>query len=66
MNSIMHPNIVRYYDSFEEDNHIHFIYEQPETNLTDYLEKLEEEDEQLPTEEKWKIFIQIALGIQYI
>ena len=66
MNSIMHPNIVRYYDSFEEDNNIHFIYEQPETNLTDYLEKLEEEDEQLPTEEKWKIFIQIALGIQYI
>ena len=40
MNSIMHPNIVSYYDSFEEDNYIHFIYEKPEKNLSDYLNKL--------------------------
>ena len=66
MNSIMHPNIVSYYDSFEEDNKIHFIYEKPEKNLSDYLNKLKEEDKILPADEKWKIFIQMALAIQYL
>ena len=63
MNEIMHPNIVTYYDYWEEDHYIHIIYEQPEENLTEKINKLKEKGEILPTDEKWKIFISMALAI---
>ncbi len=57
-----HPNIVDIFDVVEEDNKIVLFMEYcPQGNMATYLE-----NQNLPTEDKIKLMVQIAAGIEHL
>ena len=59
--------IVKYYESFEEDNNYFIVMEYCEKgDLGSYLSKLKKNNIRLTENEIWKFFIEISLGLTYI
>ena len=68
MQKIRHRNIVRYHDSFMQDNCLYLIMEYCERgDLADYIQRLGiSQDMSIPEWRLWKFFIQIAVALKYI
>lgn len=65
MGQLSSPYIVKYIDSFVEDNGIHIVMEYCE--LGDLLKNITKRNGQLLSENRiWKFFIQISLGVLYL
>ena len=64
-----HPNIVKYYKSFSEDNKLYIIMEYFDNgDLSDYIKALKFDKERRDKNkgEIWNIFYQCILGLNYI
>ena len=62
-----HPNIVKYYKSFRDDDKIYIIMEYFDNgDLEDYIDVLKYRKNQDKKEEIWNIFYQCMSGLHYI
>ena len=64
-----HPNIVKYYKSFSEDNKLYIIMEYFDNgDLSDYIKALKFDKERRDKNkgEIWNIFYQCILGLNYL
>ena len=66
LKSLNHQNIIRYYDSFI-DNDIYIVMEYAERgDLNQYIKLCIDENNYIPEEQIWKWFIQLISAIKYI
>ena len=62
-----HPNIVKYYKSFREDDQLYIIMEYFDNgDLNDYIKVLKYEKDKVKKEEIWNIFFQSISGLSYL
>ena len=62
-----HPNIVKYYKSFREDDKFYIIMEYFDNgDLEDYIEVLKNDNQINKKEEIWNIFYQCISGLSYL
>eukprot|EP00052_Salpingoeca_macrocollata_P025061 m.227055 g.227055 ORF g.227055 m.227055 type:complete len:1061 (-) comp22365_c1_seq7:18-3200(-) len=65
--NLNHPNIVRYYKSFTENDLLYIVMELVEgATLQDRFNALLEKGERMPEEKIWKIFLQICMALHYM
>ena len=66
LKKLNHPNIVKYYKSFKEDDSLYIIMEYFDNgDLSDYIKVLKY-DNKNKKEEIWNIFYQCILGLNYL
>ena len=66
LKKLNHPNIVKYYKSFKEDDSLYIIMEYFDNgDLSDYIKVLQY-DNKNKKEEIWNIFYQCILGLNYL
>nr|XP_014349446.1 PREDICTED: serine/threonine-protein kinase Nek10 isoform X1 [Latimeria chalumnae] len=62
-----HPNIVRYYKTFLENDRLYIVMELIEgAPLAEHFNSLKEKQQQFAEERIWNIFIQICLALRYL
>ena len=67
LSSINSDFVVKYYDSFEENNNINIVMEYcDEGDLNDFIEKKKEENKLIEEDLIWKIFLKITIGLGHI
>ncbi|KAM5280392.1 serine/threonine-protein kinase Nek10 isoform 2-T2 [Ctenodactylus gundi] len=64
---LYHPNIVRYYKTFLENDRLYIVMELIEgAPLGEHFSSLKEKQHQFTEERLWKIFIQLCLALRYL
>ncbi|CAN2389740.1 protein serine/threonine kinase activity [Pristimantis euphronides] len=64
---LCHPNIVRYYRTFLENDKLYIVMELIEgAPLGEHLKSLKEKKQQFTEERLWHIFIQLCLALRYL
>ncbi|XP_044149856.1 serine/threonine-protein kinase Nek10 isoform X3 [Bufo gargarizans] len=64
---LCHPNIVRYYRTFLENDKLYIVMELIEgAPLGEHLKSLKEKKHQFTEERLWHIFIQLCLALRYL
>ncbi|XP_072009703.1 serine/threonine-protein kinase Nek10 isoform X2 [Engystomops pustulosus] len=64
---LCHPNIVRYYRTFLENDKLYIVMELIEgAPLGEHLKSLKEKKQQFTEERLWYIFIQLCLALRYL
>ncbi|XP_061429517.1 serine/threonine-protein kinase Nek10 [Lethenteron reissneri] len=64
---LKHPNIVKYYKTFVEDDRLYIVMELIEgAPLGEHFNALKEKHERFTEERIWNIFIQICLALRYL
>ncbi|KAM9308162.1 serine/threonine-protein kinase Nek10 [Gastrophryne carolinensis] len=64
---LCHPNIVRYYRTFLENDKLYIVMELIEgASLGEHLKSLIEKKQQFTEERLWHIFIQLCLALRYL
>ncbi|XP_066440829.1 serine/threonine-protein kinase Nek10 isoform X3 [Eleutherodactylus coqui] len=64
---LCHPNIVRYYRTFLENDRLYIVMELIEgAPLGEHLKSLKEKKQQFTEERLWNIFIQLCLALRYL
>ena len=67
LKKLNHPNIVKYYKSFREDDKLYIIMEYYDNgDLNDYIKVLKYEKDKVKKEEIWNIFFQSISGLSYL
>ena len=67
LKKLKHPNIVKYYKSFREDDNLYIIMEYFDNgDLDDYINVLGKGNNQNKKEEIWNIFYQSISGLNYL
>ena len=67
LKKLNHPNIVKYYKSFKEDDKLYIIMEFFDNgDLDDYIKVLKTEKNKDKKEEIWNIFYQCLSGLNYL
>ena len=67
LKKLNHPNIVKYYKSFREDDKLYIIMEYFDNgDLNDYIKVLKYEKDKVKKEEIWNIFYQSISGLNYL
>lgn len=64
ISSTEYPYIVKYYDSFLEDNILYIVMEFFEKG--DLSSLINSRSEPIPETQIWKIFLQICMGLEYL
>ncbi|KAK7477969.1 hypothetical protein BaRGS_00030798 [Batillaria attramentaria] len=65
--SLKHPNIVRYYKTFEESEKLYIVMELIEgATLADYFNSLKEKKARFEEPRIWNIFLQMMLALRYL
>ncbi|XP_006883487.1 PREDICTED: serine/threonine-protein kinase Nek10 [Elephantulus edwardii] len=64
---LYHPNIVRYYKTFLENDRLYIVMELIEgAPLGEHFSSLREKQQHFTEERLWKIFIQLCLALRYL
>ncbi|KAM4689029.1 serine/threonine-protein kinase Nek10 [Discoglossus pictus] len=64
---LCHPNIVRYYRTFLENDRLYIVMELIEgAPLGEHFKSLKEKKQQFTEERLWNIFIQLCLALRYL
>ncbi|XP_030743522.1 serine/threonine-protein kinase Nek10 [Echinops telfairi] len=64
---LYHPNIVRYYKTFLENDRLYIVMELIEgAPLGEHFSSLKEKQHRFTEERLWKIFIQLCLALRYL
>ncbi|KAG9345199.1 hypothetical protein JZ751_009744 [Albula glossodonta] len=64
---MIHPNIVRYYKTFLENDRLYIVMELIEgVPLAEHFSSLKEKQQQFTEERVWNIFIQMCLALRYL
>ncbi|PNJ74997.1 NEK10 isoform 10, partial [Pongo abelii] len=64
---LYHPNIVRYYKTFLENDRLYIVMELIEgAPLGEHFSSLKEKHHHFTEERLWKIFIQLCLALRYL
>ena len=64
---LTHPHIIKYYNSFKEDNSLYLIIENAENgDLETYIEAYKKVGRHIPEDELWSIFLQCMQALDYI
>ncbi|XP_022087422.1 serine/threonine-protein kinase Nek10-like isoform X2 [Acanthaster planci] len=64
---LRHPNVVRYYRTFKENENLYIVMELIEgAPLYEHFNSLKEKGEQFSEERIWHIFLQIVLALRYL
>ncbi|XP_068092283.1 serine/threonine-protein kinase Nek10 isoform X2 [Hyperolius riggenbachi] len=64
---LCHPNIVRYYRTFLENDKLYIVMELIEgASLGEHFKSLKEKKQQFTEERLWHIFIQLCLALRYL
>ncbi|XP_053571717.1 serine/threonine-protein kinase Nek10 [Bombina bombina] len=64
---LCHPNIVRYYRTFLENDNLYIVMELIEgAPLSEHFKSLKEKKQQFTEEQIWNIFIQLCLALRYL
>ncbi|RDD36818.1 Serine/threonine-protein kinase Nek10 [Trichoplax sp. H2] len=64
---LRHPNIVKYYKTFHENNSLYIIMELIDgAPLSEHFNSLKEKKQKFSEERIWKILIQIIMALRYI
>ncbi|KAM4029092.1 serine/threonine-protein kinase Nek10 isoform 1-T1 [Anomaloglossus baeobatrachus] len=64
---LCHPNIVRYYRTFLENDKLYIVMELIEgAPLGEHLKSLKEKKQQFTEERLWHIFVQLCLALRYL
>ncbi|XP_077651777.1 serine/threonine-protein kinase Nek10 isoform X7 [Urocitellus parryii] len=64
---LYHPNIVRYYKTFLENDRLYIVMELIEgASLGEHFSSLKEKQHHFTEERLWKIFIQLCLALRYL
>ncbi|XP_078702991.1 serine/threonine-protein kinase Nek10-like isoform X3 [Branchiostoma floridae x Branchiostoma belcheri] len=64
---LKHPNIVRYYKTFTENDRLYILMDLIEGALLgEHFNSLKEKGERFPEDRIWNIFLQIVLALRYL
>ncbi|CAH7352037.1 Nek10 [Phodopus roborovskii] len=64
---LYHPNIVRYYKTFLENDRLYIVMELIEgAPLAEHFSSLKEKQQHFTEERLWRIFIQLCLALRYL
>ncbi|XP_077347574.1 serine/threonine-protein kinase Nek10 isoform X7 [Lithobates pipiens] len=64
---LCHPNIVRYYRTFLENDKVYIVMELIEgASLGEHFKSLKEKKQQFTEERLWHIFVQLCLALRYL
>ncbi|XP_066301815.1 serine/threonine-protein kinase Nek10-like [Branchiostoma lanceolatum] len=64
---LRHPNIVRYYKTFTENDRLYILMDLIEgAPLGEHFNSLKEKGERFPEDRIWNIFLQIVLALRYL
>ncbi|XP_061441951.1 serine/threonine-protein kinase Nek10 isoform X1 [Rhineura floridana] len=64
---LYHPNVVRYYRTFLENDRLYIVMELIEgASLGEHFHSLKEKQQQFTEERIWNIFIQLCLALRYL
>ncbi|NXE03682.1 NEK10 kinase, partial [Lophotis ruficrista] len=64
---LYHPNVVRYYKTFLENDRLYIVMELIEgVPLGEHFHSLKEKQQQFAEERIWRIFIQLCLALRYL
>lgn len=64
---LYHPNVVRYYKTFLENDRLYIVMELIEgAPLGEHFSSLKEKQQHFSEERLWKIFIQLCLALRYL
>ena len=67
LSNLNHKFIVKYYESFKENNCLYIVMELcPKNNLFDFTRKLKNKNQALNENFIWELFIKIIIGIEYL
>ena len=67
LKGVDHPNIVKFYTSFVEDEWVYIIMELHEgMSLADYIQSLSEKKQKVKEETAWNIFFQLCSALRYL
>ena len=67
LSGLVHPNIVRYYESFVEAGSLYIVMELVDgVSLMDHLTSLAEKGQRMPEDRIWQILVQVTLALSYI
>jgi len=67
LSTLQHPNIIRYYESFQQGKALYIVMELVEgATLLDHLNSLTEKGQTMPQPRIWSIFTQMCLALRYI
>lgn len=67
LSTLQHPNIVRYYESFQHGSTLYIVMELVEgATLLDHLNSLAEKGQTMPEDRIWSFFTQMCLALRYI
>ena len=67
LSTLQHPNIIRYYESFQQGKSLYIVMELVEgATLLDHLNSLAEKGQTMPEARIWSIFTQMCLALRYI
>ena len=67
LSTLQHPNIIRYYESFQLGQSHYIVMELVEgATLLDHLNSLTEKCERMPETRIWSIFTQMCLALRYL
>uniref|UniRef100_A0AAY5L177 Protein kinase domain-containing protein n=1 Tax=Esox lucius TaxID=8010 RepID=A0AAY5L177_ESOLU len=62
-----HPNVVKYYKTFLENDRLYIVMELIEgVPLADHFNSLKEKEQQFTEDRLWNIFIQMCLALRYL
>jgi NIMA (never in mitosis gene a)-related kinase len=62
-----HPNIIKYYNSFHQEDYLYIIIELIDgMTLAEYIASVSEKHQTIPEEEVWNIFIQLCEALRYL
>ena len=66
LSTLEHPNIIRYYESFQQGSSLFIVMELVEgATLLDHINSLNEKKDTMPEGRVWALFTQICLALRY-
>lgn len=67
LKGVDHPNIIKFYTSFVENESVYIIMELHEgLSLADYIQSLSEKKQKVKEDIAWKIFFQLCSALRYL
>ena len=67
LSQLKHPNIIKFYDTFEDEKYIYLIIEYMNNgSLNDFLKYFSKENKNIKNEIIWNFFLQCISGLTYI
>ena len=67
LSGLVHPNIVRYYESFVEDCALFIVMELVDgVSLMDHINSVAEKGQKMPEAHIWQVLVQLCLALTYI